>query len=94
MAAFYSVQRAATTIDAIPQIDPILNDIEEQATTGTTKTATQANVGLNGKETITSQHAANYDSLSHNIGKIAATALMSFINRKVTMVFLTRSGYK
>ncbi|KJW03594.1 hypothetical protein REIP_1628 [Rickettsia endosymbiont of Ixodes pacificus] len=86
-AALYSVQRAVTTIDAILKIGPIISDIKEQAINIITKLAERANVRLNGK-TITSQHAATRDSLSHNIGKIAATTLMNFINCKVTFSIL------
>ncbi|BBJ31154.1 hypothetical protein RAS_02630 [Rickettsia asiatica] len=75
-----------TTIDAISKIELILDDIKEQAITIITKAAEQANVRLNGK-TVTREHDAIRDSLSHNIGKIAATAVMNFINRKVTIVF-------
>ncbi|CAK6512440.1 hypothetical protein [Rickettsia helvetica] len=71
----HGVQQAATTIDAISKIELILDNIKEQA-----------NVRLNGK-TVTREHDAIRDSLSHNIGKIAATAVMNFINRKVTIVF-------
>ena len=82
----HGVQQAATTIDAISKIELILDDIKEQAITIITKAAEQANVRLNGK-TVTREHDAIRDSLSHNIGKIAATAVMNFINHKVTIVF-------